>query len=101
MERPLGVILDADAGAMRLTGGDEPGGQPGVTWHTAFPSGLRPGPAVGGALFPCITGSHEAVVQVNAGADPARPFKFGPQGADLRQVRETSAGHEVRTVLAV
>ena len=86
----LGVALDADTGAMLVTVAADPAADPAATaaWRPAFESGVRPGAAVGGALFPCVSGEDGAAVRVNAGLDAARPLAVAPPSAEYRP-----AGH--------
>ena len=77
--RTLGVALDLDTGTMRVS-------VDGGAWAVAFPradpgnepNGCTPSAAVGGALFPALSGHGKARVRCNFGADAGRPFVHSP-----------------------
>ena len=67
-------------------------------WKAAYADGVRPGAAVGGGLFPCLSGYGGAKVRVNLGLDAARPLRLAPPTSEFRpagQARAAGAAAEV------
>ena len=71
---------------MLVTSPDAPAAA--AAWRVAFASGVQPRSAVGGALFPCLSGCEGAAVRVNVGLDPSRPLSVAPPSPEYRP-----AGH--------
>ncbi len=78
------MALDADTGAMLVAVAAHPPATAAAAWRPAFQSGVRPGPAVGGALFPCVSGCDGAAVRVNVGLDASRPLALAAPSAEYR-----------------
>ena len=72
----LGVAADLDAGTLLCTAGG--------AWTPCFPSGLRPGPAVGGALLPAVSCCEGARLRVNLGGVASRPLRYAPPSGEYR-----------------
>ena len=102
----LGVALDAAKGEMlaflapiadSATAAAAYGTSP--IWKSVYANGVQPGAAVGGGLFPCLSGGDGAKVRVNAGLDAARPLRLPPPTREFRpagQAWAARAAAEVR-----
>ena len=91
------MALDAAKGEM-LAASLPPDAPPDAApiWKAAYADGVRPGAAVGGGLFPCLSGCDGAKVRVNAGLDAARPLRLAPPTSEFRPAgRRAGAAAEV------
>ncbi len=75
--KTLGVAADLDAGTLFFASDGGP-------WTTSFTSGVAPGPEVGPALFPALSGSGDARVRCNFGTDASQPLRHAPPSDDYR-----------------
>jgi hypothetical protein len=85
----LGVAADLDAGTLLCTAGG--------AWTPCFPSALRPGPAVGGALFPIVSCWGGARVRDNLGGDASRPLRHAPPSGEYRPFADDADGQVPRS----
>ena len=98
------MALDAAKGEMLVASlpPDAPPAAAAPVWKAAYADGVRPGAAVGGGLFPCLSGigsGNGVKVRVNAGLDAARPLRLPPPTREFRpagQAWAASAAAEVR-----
>ena len=84
----LGIAADLDAGTLHCTTGRG--------WTPSLNSDLRPGPAVGGALYPALDVSRDTAVRVNLGGDASRPFRHTPPTGEYKPFAAAADDVDVR-----